>query len=79
MNTGTGTCNVYLAVEAAFVTSGTLGAGDCGGRVPTEDVVDETYSLLAIGAPSGVTDGVSADADNPANATAFPFLGAPNQ
>jgi Domain of unknown function (DUF4331) len=79
VNTGTGTCSTYLAVEAAFVTGGALGAGDCGGRTPTEDVVDETYSLLAIGAPSGVTDGVNQDADNPPNTTAFPFLGTPNQ
>lgn len=79
VKTDTGTCSTYLALEAAFVTSGALGAGDCGGRTPTEDVVDETYSLLAIGAPSGVTDGVSADADNAPSTTTFPFLGPPNQ
>jgi hypothetical protein len=78
VNTATGSCSTYLAVEAAFVTGGALGANDCGGRTPTEDVIDETYSLLAIGAPSGVTDGVDRDADGGADSTAFPFLGQPN-
>jgi hypothetical protein len=78
VNSATGTCSTYLAVEAAFVTGGALGANDCGGRTPTEDVIDETFSLLAIGAPSGVTDGIDRDAEGGASATTFPFLGSPN-
>ena len=31
-------------------------------------------SLLAIGAPSGVTDGIANDADGAASLSAFPFL-----
>jgi hypothetical protein len=79
VNTATGACNTYLALEADFVTSGALGAGDCGGRTPTENTIDETYSLLAIGKPSGVTNGVTVDGDNPPNTTTFPFLGSPDQ
>jgi hypothetical protein len=69
------TCKLYLGVEAAALG---IQNSDCGGRTPPEDVIDETYSLLAIGAPSGVDDGVPKDdSPNPGNDNAFPFLGAP--
>lgn len=73
------TCGLYLAAEADAVAL-TNGNGDCGGRTPVEDTIKETYSLLVIGAPSGITDGLPghADADGNANATTFPFLGAPH-
>ena len=71
------TCALYLAVEADAVAL-TNGNNDCGGRTPLENTVDESYSLLAIGAPSGVTNGITVDAEGGANATAFPFLGPPN-
>ena len=77
LQTATGTCNVYLGLEAAFVTSGAIGAGDCGGRTPLENTIDETYSLLAIGAPGGVTNGITVKAGASASLTAFPFLAAP--
>ncbi len=75
VNTASGTCATYLGVEANALG---LANTDCGGRQPLEDVIDVTYSLLAAGAPSGVTDGVAADTTNPPNAMTFPFLGAPN-
>ena len=68
-------CAIYLGVEAHALLAT---PADCGGRTPTEDVIDETYSLLAAGAPSGVTDGVPSDGEGSASTTAFPFLGAPN-
>jgi hypothetical protein len=49
---------------------------DCGGRTPLEDVIDETYSLLAIGATSGVSDGVALDST--VTTDTFPFLAAAN-
>jgi hypothetical protein len=70
------TCALYLGAEANFVG---VTNSDCGGRTPVEDTIKETYSLLVIGATSGITDGLgSADADGNANATTFPFLGAPH-
>ncbi len=71
------TCSLYLAVEADAVSL-TSGNNDCGGRTPLEDIADESYSLLAIGAPSGVTDGIDKDADHQASLTDFPFLNDPN-
>lgn len=75
VNTASGTCNQYLAVEANFVG---IPNTDCGGRTPLENTIDVTYSLLAIGALSGVTNGVTADGDGRASLTVFPFLDRPN-
>ncbi len=71
------TCALYLAVEAD-ATLLTTNNGDCGGRTLTEDVIDESYSLLAVGAPSGVTDGVSGADTTARVTTTFPYLGAPH-
>ncbi len=71
------TCALYLAVEAD-ATALTTNNGDCGGRTPLENTVDESYSLLAVGAPSGVTNGITVDAEHTASLTAFPFLSNPN-
>jgi hypothetical protein len=76
LNTASGTCSIYLGVEANAVNA--IPNTDCGGRTPLENTIDETYSLLAIGAPSGVTNGITSDADNTASNSAFPFLAAPN-
>jgi Domain of unknown function (DUF4331) len=66
VNTATGTCTQYFAVELGM-------AGDCGGRAPTYDTIDVTLSAVAIGMPSGVTDGIGADDQTQSNTT-FPFL-----
>lgn len=63
------TCTQYLAVERGL-------ADDCGGRTPLYDAVDVFRSLLVLGAPTGVDDGIAHD-DRSASATAFPFLVAP--
>lgn len=75
VNTDSGTCGQYLAVEANAVG---VTNSDCGGRTPLEDTIDTTYSVLAAGVLSGVGDGISADADGTASLTEFPFLAAPN-
>jgi hypothetical protein len=75
VNTASGTCQQYLAVEANAVG---ISNADCGGRTPLEDTIDTTYSLLAAGALSGVSDGIDADHDGAASVTAFPFLDQPN-
>ena len=71
VNTSSGTCAQYLAVEANAVG---IPNGDCGGRTFAYDTIDTTYSVLAAGALGGVGDGIPRDAD--ANHSAeFPFLG----
>jgi hypothetical protein len=75
VNTASGTCAQYLAVEADAVG---ITNTDCGGRTPLEDSIDTTYSLLAAGALSGVTDGVPVDADSTPSLTVFPYLDDPS-
>jgi hypothetical protein len=75
VNTASGTCAQYLAVEANAVG---IPNTDCGGRTPLEDSIDTTYSLLAAGALSGVTDGVPEDADSDPSLTVFPYLDDPS-
>jgi len=77
VNTTSGTCDQYLAVEAnAAGIPGT--ANDCGGRTPMANTADVSYSLFAVGALTGVTNGVTSDADGPGvSKTVFPFLDKP--
>ena len=69
------TCTTYLGVEANAVG---IANDDCGGRTPLYNTIDVTYSALAIGQFSGVTNGFTSDSEGSPNATTFPFLGAPN-
>lgn len=71
--TGT-SCNQYFGVE--LNATGVAPNTDCGGRRPAYDVIDVTYSALAIGGVEGVTDGVGADPDG-APSSVFPYLLAP--
>ena len=68
-------CGNYLAVElSAIAAMENLG---CGGRLPSTDVIDITYSALAAGSIDPVVgDGVDAD-DKPVDESTFPFLAAP--
>ena len=75
VNTASGTCQQYLAVEGNAVG---IPNTDCGGRTPLHDSIDVTYSVVAIGALTGVTDGVPVDADGTASLSAFPYLASPN-
>jgi hypothetical protein len=76
VNTASGACTQYLAVEANAVNA--VPNNDCGGRAPSYDVIDTSYSVLAAGALAGVKDEVNADADGAIHSnTAFPFLAAP--
>ena len=80
--TGVGTCTTYLGVEGAAI----LGAPtptDCGGRAPSYDVIDVSYTALAIGlgpvlAGTLVPDGIASDDAPKSDDGAFPFLGAPH-
>ena len=70
-----GQCTQYFSAELGVVGVPGLGA-DCGGRTPLHDVIKTTYSAVAIGAVSGVDDGVASDTVTQ-SATQFPFLAAP--
>ncbi len=76
VNAASGSCGAYLGVEANAL--GVVPNNDCGGRTPLEDIIDESYSVLAAGALSGVSDGVASDMTGTASLTTFPFLAAPN-
>jgi hypothetical protein len=76
VNTASTTCTQYLAVEANAVN--VVPNSDCGGRALTYDVIDTSFSVLAVGALTGVGDDISSDSDgNIQSNTAFPFLAAP--
>ena len=74
VNTASGTCNQYLAVEANAIG---IANTDCGGRTPLENTIDITYAVVAVGALTGVTNGITSDADGTASLTTFPFLDRP--
>jgi hypothetical protein len=78
-------CPFYLALEMEAVNVNAPHT-TCGGRMPSHDVVDMTYSVLAAGqngldVPSNnyapkIHDGVAAHAD--LKESVFPFLGPPH-
>jgi hypothetical protein len=81
LNTGSGTCSTYLAVEANELGVTNM---DCGGRAPSYNTIDITYSALVTGhavctTMCDVSNGVTSDPDMGAGRsdTTFPFLGAP--
>lgn len=76
LNTAGTTCTTYLAVEANATKL--IPNTDCGGRALTYDVIDSTYSIVAVGAPAGVGDGIDADPVK-TGGTTFPFLAPPTQ
>lgn len=79
-------CNAYLAVELAAVTGTPL--TNCGGRAPSNDVIDVTYSVAAAGAAGFGTTGGIPDTTKPlfgdmvpahSDYTAtFPYFGPPH-
>lgn len=74
VNTASGECQQYLAVEGNAVG---ITNNDCGGRTPLHDTIDVSYSVLAAGALSGVGDAVPMDSDSTPSLTEFPFLAPP--
>lgn len=67
-------CPEYLGVEAEVL--GVVPDGGCGGRTPTADIIERTYSVLVAGALAGVDDTITADDATHSDDT-FPFLAAP--
>ena len=75
VNLASTSCTTYLAVEAN--ATGIIPNSDCGGRTPLYDVIDTTYSVVALGTVSGFGDTVDSDGDSTPSLTTFPFLGEP--
>jgi hypothetical protein len=69
-------CKQFFAVELAHAAGERAFASDCGGRTITQDAIDVYRSLLVMGKPTGVDDGVTGD-DGEHSLTQFPFLAAP--
>lgn len=72
------TCTGYLSVEADFLG---ITNTDCGGRRPTDDVIENTYSAVAAGNDIGLTgvdDGITARASATTAQMNFPYLEAKN-
>lgn len=67
-------CTQYLGVEATALGVAGVPANECGGRKLDYDVIDRTYSVLASGMLSGVTDNI---AQTTAPLTAFPYFAPP--
>ncbi len=67
-------CPEYLGVEAEAL--GVVPDGGCGGRRPTADIIERSYSVLVAGALSGIDDGITSDDATHSDDT-FPFLAAP--
>jgi hypothetical protein len=68
-------CSTYLAVEANATML--LVNEDCGGRMLSYDVIDQSYSILAAGDLTGsVGDGIEPDADT--GGEMFPYLADPH-
>ena len=76
VNSATGVCKQFFAVELAALAGQTELDNDCGGRTPTYSAANVYRSLLANGTPVGIDDGLTRD-KREQSATAFPFLAAP--
>lgn len=74
LDTSAASCGQYLGVE--LKATGVIATADCGGRTLAYDVIETTYSAVALGAASGFDDGIAADAAKTSGAT-FPYLAAP--
>jgi hypothetical protein len=81
INTSTATCTQYLGVEltaTGVLTNPDGGAvNECGGRKLNYPVIWTTYSAVAVGALSGVTDGLTGPVAAKTNGTTFPYLATP--
>jgi hypothetical protein len=71
-----GVGSVYLGVEGEALGVLDRGRGSGGGRVPGDDVVARSYSVLVAGQLSGIDDLVGSD-DAEHDIDVFPFLAAP--
>jgi hypothetical protein len=86
VDTSKSVCTVYFALELEKLSGGNLPHGTCGGRMPTRNVMDAMFSMLAAGTAG--LDGPGNDfapkihgsltAHSDVKDITFPFLGAPH-
>lgn len=78
VNSERGNCafGSYLGVEAEAVGILDPGEGSCGGRLPNDDVINRSYSVLMDGSLGEINDGLTSDDANH-DPDIFPFLGQP--
>jgi len=84
VDTSKGSCLLHMALELDAASGGQLPHTQCGGRTPSHDVIDLSYSMLSAGVAGfdpltqqpKITDGAAAHTD--IDQTTFPFLGAPH-
>jgi hypothetical protein len=78
------TCAAYLSLEVDVATGGAVPHSQCGGRTPTHDVIDVSFSALISGINGftlppalvpRISDGVPAHTD--LSDTVFPYFGPP--
>jgi hypothetical protein len=71
-----GVGSVYLGVEGEALGVLARGQGSGGGRVPGDDVIERSYSVLVAGELNGIDDLVRSD-DAVHDIDTFPFVAAP--
>lgn len=76
VSSASGTCGTYLGLEGEIVGALAAGQGGCGGRTPNDDIIERTYSVLALGSLTGFDDTIIADSANH-TLDRFPFLASP--
>ncbi|WP_263415449.1 DUF4331 domain-containing protein [Terriglobus albidus] len=76
VNSASGVCTQFLAVEFNALHRSDALPNDCGGRTPNYDANNVFRSLLTLGRISGVDDGVLHD-DKQHSTSTFPFLAKP--
>ena len=77
VNSASGVCTQFFAVELANLAGQKTLSSDCGGRSPTYDTSNVWRSLVIAGTTNGTTDGLHQDEHAP-SATVFPFLAPPD-
>jgi hypothetical protein len=75
VNINSGDCGTYLGLEVEVVGAVDVGVGGCGGRTPSDDVIERSYSVLAAGALAGIDDTIAGDDGE--QTRDFPFLAPP--
>ncbi|HKQ13922.1 MAG TPA: DUF4331 family protein [Steroidobacteraceae bacterium] len=76
VNSASGVCKQFFAVELASLMGETELDNDCGGRSPRYSAANEYRSFLTNGTPVGIDDGLTRD-KREQSSTTFPFLAAP--
>jgi hypothetical protein len=76
IDSASGQCREFFAVELAHASGKKARSADCGGRSPLVDAVDVYRAVLVNGTTTGFEDGVDQD-DRQHSSDSFPFLASP--